>query len=126
MPKKILYIEEETNQTKEVETFVVSDFNESGPNTPVKTDEFGLLSKQIIPEKSPRIETFILKNDNILGKKITLSSKPNNPNSAIVIPGGGIPQINNIDFIIVDKDLIWDNLGLDEFLEVDDILIVHY
>lgn len=62
----------------------------------------------------------------IVNKYITLTTTPITPNSVTLVPVGGIQQINGTDFEVVGNELRWDGLGLDGFLEVNDVLIVQH
>lgn len=39
---------------------------------------------------------------------------------------GGIEQVNGIDFEVTDDIVSWSGLGLDNFLEEGEILLIHY
>jgi hypothetical protein len=71
-------------------------------------------------------ESFTLTSTELTSKSVTLSDAPNFPATVSLIPVGGIPQINGIDFSVTGQTLTWENLGLDNFLEVGDILVVQY
>lgn len=71
-------------------------------------------------------ETFTLDLTAITNKQISLTHVPMNPSITRVLPIGGIYQRYGIDFTISGQTLSWDGLGLDNFLEVGDILIVEY
>lgn len=62
----------------------------------------------------------------ILQKSFPLTHIPVNPNAAIFLPEGGIPQFVGEDFVIDDNILSWDGLGLDGFIEENDIIHVYY
>jgi hypothetical protein len=72
------------------------------------------------------VETFILDSQDITNKKVILSSEPFYPSSVQLTVAGGIQQINGIDFEVVGTELRWDGLGLDNFLEVNDTLIIQF
>lgn len=72
-------------------------------------------------------EIFTLTQTDLDNKFITLSNPPLFPGSVTLVPGGGIPQINGIDFEVAGNKLSWDSLGLDgNFLELNEILIIQY
>lgn len=71
-------------------------------------------------------ETITLSQQNIDDGFITLSSFPMIPESVVVHPSGGIPQVNGVDFEVTNNVLSWNSLGLDGFLESGDILIIEY
>lgn len=72
-------------------------------------------------------EVFILDQSNLDEKGVTLTVSPLFPSSVTLVPSGGIPQINGIDFQIIGNDLTWEGLGLDNnFLEVNDMLIIQH
>lgn len=73
------------------------------------------------------VETFVLSGTDLSNKFITLLSEPLFPNSVTLVPYGGIPQRNGIDFEVIGDQVSWDGKGLDgNFLEVNDILIIQY
>lgn len=72
------------------------------------------------------IEIVTLTQDDIDAKQVTLNTTPLSPSTVIVTPEGGIPQINGIDYTIAGNILSWDGLGLDGFLEVNEVLIVQH
>jgi len=51
---------------------------------------------------------------------------PVNPDEVILVPAGGIQQLNGVDFEVTGNILSWDSLGLDNFLEVNDVLIMQH
>ncbi len=73
-----------------------------------------------IVERIPLIQTDI---DN---KFVTLASTPLIASAVVVTPEGGPMQINGVDFTIVGNQLRWDGLGLDNFLDITDVLVVQY
>lgn len=62
----------------------------------------------------------------ILDKSITLENAPKFPNEVEVEFVGGITQLNGIDFEIQNNLLQWTGLGLDNFIEENDILIIRF
>lgn len=62
----------------------------------------------------------------IENKRIVLDPAPSYPASVTLTPIGGIPQANGIDFEVVENELRWSGLGLDNFLEANESLIVSY
>lgn len=72
------------------------------------------------------VESFTLTQQDIDNKKVTLSTEPFFPNTVTLTIVGGISQVNGIDFEVIGSDISWDGLGLDNFLEINDILIIHY
>ena len=73
-----------------------------------------------------RTEKVILTLSDITNMGVTLPSVPYFSESVMVIPVGGIPQVNGIDFDIIDDFLTWEDLGLEGILEVGEMLVVHY
>jgi hypothetical protein len=73
-----------------------------------------------------KIESFLLNKENIDNKRVTLSEQPANPNDVTFFPEGGIEQRNGVDFNVSLNVLSWDGLGLDNFLEVDDVVKITY
>jgi hypothetical protein len=57
---------------------------------------------------------------------IILPNEPFSPNNVRLNIVGGIEQINGIDFIVTGDVLSWDGLGLDNFLETGETLLIQY
>lgn len=72
------------------------------------------------------VDNVTLTQQNLDDKKVLLSSSPAVPNAVTLLPIGGIPQVNGIDFEVVGNELSWDGLGLDNFLELGEQLIIQY
>ena len=81
---------------------------------------------QTLTNKNFVSEVFSLNNLNITQSKITLSQIPSDPEGLSFLPDGGIPQRYGIDFTIVGNDIIWSGMGLDGFLEENDVIRVSY
>jgi hypothetical protein len=73
-----------------------------------------------------RTERIVLSENAISLGKVTLEKTPVDSESVRLVPLGGIDQENGSDFIVQDNELIFKNLGLDGFLEVDEIIYVYY
>ncbi len=73
-----------------------------------------------------KTQSFSLTVGNIMEKRVILSKLPDNPQNVRLIPEGGIEQNFGIDFTVELNELSWGNLGLDGFLEVDDVINVIY
>lgn len=71
-------------------------------------------------------EIFTLTSTNINESKITLNQTPLSPENFSFLPDGGIPQRYGVDFTIVGNDVIWSGMGLDQFLEENDVIRVSY
>ncbi len=67
-----------------------------------------------------------LTQQDIDNKFVTLASTPLIPSSVILSCEGGIDQVYGIDFIIVGNQIRWEGLGLDNFLDETDVLLVQY
>lgn len=67
-----------------------------------------------------------LTSQNIQDKYITLPDTPLSPTSVFLTIEGGIPQINGVDYEIIGDKISWDGLGLDNFLDNTDVLLVLY
>jgi hypothetical protein len=74
----------------------------------------------------PQTTILFLNQDIISSKKIKLPKEPSTPRNVQLVPVGGIHQVYGKDFIINGAELIWKELGLDNFLEANDILIVQF
>lgn len=71
-------------------------------------------------------EVITLDQNDLINKYVTLNSSPYFSNKVSVTPSGGIPQINGVDFEVVGNELSWNGLGLDNFLELGEQLIIQY
>jgi len=70
---------------------------------------------------------FTLNEEDINNKYVTLSESPLFPINVSLLPMGGIHQINGIDFQIIDGNkLSWEGLGLDNFLEINEMLSIRH
>ena len=72
------------------------------------------------------VATITLTQQDIDNKKVTLSTEPFYPDAVTMTIVGGISQVNGIDFEVIGSDISWDGLGLDNFLEISDTLIIQY
>lgn len=72
------------------------------------------------------VDKVTLSQQNLDEKKVSLSSPPAVPGAVTLLPIGGIPQVNGIDFEVVGNELSWNGLGLDNFLELGEQLIIQY
>lgn len=71
--------------------------------------------------------TILLTQENIDTKQVTLPFSTVNPTALKLIPEGGIPQVYGVDFEIVGGNVLtWENLGLDNFLEANELLIIQH
>lgn len=71
-------------------------------------------------------EVFTLTQTNISESKLTLNHTPIDPEGLSFLPDGGILQRYGVDYTIVGNDIIWSGMGLDGFLEVNDIIRITY
>lgn len=85
-----------------------------------------LLVQYAVDANAETVDTFTLSQSDILAKQITLSKTPTNPQSVSLVPQGGIVQVYNLDYTITENVLRWEGLGLDNFLEQNDKIVVHY
>ena len=69
---------------------------------------------------------FTITSVELSNKQITLNSIPPFPNEVELEFVGGITQLNGIDYEVTNNILHWNGLGLDNFIEENDILIIHY
>lgn len=77
-------------------------------------------STQLIREK------IILNTNHIESGIITLEKTPSEPSAVRLIPKNGIEQDYGEDFTIIGDDLSFKNLGLDGFLEIDEVVYIYY
>lgn len=78
------------------------------------------------PSGTRQVELFTLNAQNILDKKITLSTLPTSQELVVVASPNGPVQNLNDDFIVSGLDISWDGYGLETILEIGDKLIVTY
>ena len=71
-----------------------------------------------------QMEIITLTSTNITEKKVKLSILPPIPSSVSLFPSGGIHQLNGVDFQVFEDEVRWEGLGLDNFLELNDIIVV--
>lgn len=71
-------------------------------------------------------QVIVLSQENINNKSATLSRLPLSPEFISLEVVGGILQLYSVDYTIIGQEISWDGLGLDNFLEAGDILVVNY
>jgi hypothetical protein len=67
-----------------------------------------------------------LTQEDIDNKFVILNIAPLYPNTVSLTCENGIQQVNGVDFVINGNILSWDGLGLDNFLDDTDVLIIQY
>lgn len=72
------------------------------------------------------IEAVTITQNEINNKQIILSSTPSAPETVTMFIVGGLPQVYGIDFTVEANVLKWNGLGLEGFLEVNDVLIIQH
>lgn len=73
------------------------------------------------------VEVIVLNATDLANKYVPLMDSPLFPLSVTLVPDGGIPQRNGVDFEIIGNHVSWNGKGLDgNFLEVNDVLIIQY
>lgn len=77
-------------------------------------------------EIQDQMEMKTLSLTDITNKQIILSKAPSYPDAVTLFPRGGIPQMNGIDFQVSGNILSWSGLGLDNFLEENEIIEIGY
>jgi hypothetical protein len=70
--------------------------------------------------------SYELTSTDVVNKFITLPDDPYSPSNVRLNIIGGIEQVNGIDFSVIGNIVSWDGLGLDDFLEVGDILLIQF
>ena len=73
-----------------------------------------------------RLYTITVTAQNFNDKFLVLPYTPVLPDEVIVVPAGGIQQLNGIDYEVTGNILSWASLGLDGFIDIDDVLIVQH
>jgi hypothetical protein len=71
-------------------------------------------------------ETKILTTLEVADKKIILSNIPSFPETTMLSLAGGTLQRYGVDYVVINQDLSWDGLELDNFLEPGDELRIYY
>lgn len=71
-------------------------------------------------------ELITITQDNLDTKSVQLSKAPMGSQFLMLEIIGGITQLYDVDYTFTGDILSWDGLGLDNFLEVGDILLVKY
>ena len=71
-------------------------------------------------------ELITITQDNLDTKSVQLSKAPMGSQFLMLEIIGGITQLYDVDYTFTGDILSWDGLGLDNFLEVGDILVVKY
>ncbi len=59
-------------------------------------------------------------------KFVTLNNTPSTPENVRLEIVGGIQQLYSIDYVVGGNILSWNGLGLDGFLQVDDLLLIQF
>ena len=72
------------------------------------------------------VQVIPLTQTDIDNKYVTVTIAPLNFSTVTVTPHGGPMQIYGIDFIGMGNQLKWEGLGLDNFLDITDVLIIQY
>lgn len=72
------------------------------------------------------VEKIQLTQADINNKFVTLTQTPLVPSAVIVDIYGGISQLSGIDFEVIGNKISWNELGLDGFLDITDVLIIQY
>jgi hypothetical protein len=73
---------------------------------------------------SVTVFNYTLNSTDIDNKFINLPFQPLSPSSVRLNIVGGIEQVNGVDFTVSGSILSWNGLGLDDFLEEGDTLII--
>jgi hypothetical protein len=67
-----------------------------------------------------------LSDDQILSGTIVLQRTPDAPSSVRLVPKHGIEQDYNSDFTVNGNEVVFKDLGLDGFLEVNETIYIYY
>lgn len=78
------------------------------------------------PIRDIKVETITITAQHITNKKFALSYLPVEPTKLELTPIGGIPQVYGVDYICQNGEVLWNGLGLDGFLELNEQVIVRY
>lgn len=63
---------------------------------------------------------------NISTAEVILPDIPQAASTVFVIFGGGVPQIQNVDFVVIGNQISWLSLGMQLLAEVNDTLLITY
>jgi hypothetical protein len=80
----------------------------------------------LVGQSGSHVERIVLTEQHLSDKSVILSKIPASPASVMLTPEEGIPQVNGIDFTVNGNILSWDSLGLDNFLEINEVLVIQY
>jgi hypothetical protein len=70
---------------------------------------------------------YTITSEDIAEKRIVLSFIPEFPERIKLTPDGGPLQVYGVDYIIVNRnEITWEGLGLDGFLETDEVVFINY
>jgi hypothetical protein len=72
------------------------------------------------------VEQFLLNEEMVLEKSITLSNAPTHPNRTLVFVDGAGPTFIGLDFFVIGNRVSWDLMRLDGVLDANDRLQVVY
>ena len=75
---------------------------------------------------SIRTKVYVLTDQNLSDKGITLDFSPSDVTALILVPTGGAKQNYGVDFIVNGSFLTWDGLGLDGVLSAGETLVIYY
>lgn len=71
-------------------------------------------------------EIFTITQDNINDGTLVLARQPISPSTTSLVPIGGPPQVYSVDFEVIGDVVSFVGLGLENFLEVGERLIITY
>jgi hypothetical protein len=78
------------------------------------------------PTIVPVVERVTLTQSHLQAKGFFLKNAPLYPDTVMLIPDGGIIQVKGVDFDLQGRFLSWNELGLDNFLEENEVLTILY
>ena len=73
-----------------------------------------------------KTEMLVMTQAIIDNKSLSLQKQPATPNDILFLPQGGIRQDYGTEFTLNENVINWQNLGLDGFLEINDIINITY
>lgn len=71
-------------------------------------------------------ETITIDQEILNNKSITLQNIPTDIDDLRLIPDGGIEQRNGLDYEVISNLINFNNFGLDNFFEINDVVFVIY
>jgi hypothetical protein len=98
----------------------------------VTNEEFFSVGVSAVSDWIPRrrsgfiLYTVIVTQQNINDKSLTLPHIPISAESVSITFVNGTSQVNGVDYVVSGSVVSWEDMGLDNFIELNDVLIVQH